>query len=550
MPVRLLLASALALLALAAPAQGAPATGRLVLRLAPAPGGAPASAARAQAVISRAGGRLGRGRVPVLGLVTARPAHGGTLRGLERRLRGRPGVERVEREHRGRPRGLPNDPALSTQEPAAGAPPDTPMEWWAAREDLPAAWAVRQTHGATVAVIDTGVDARHPELAGRIVGGADNDPTPGTGPQTVDEQGHGTHVASLACATANNHIGIAGAAYRCRLLVYKSDFSDASIAESIVEATDAGADAINMSFGTSGKEVAPAAVRDAVEYAHARGVVLVAAAADEPVEQQGYPADLLQPAGTGADPTKGLGLSVTAANFADGRASFAGFGSEISLAAYGAWNTGAGGPRGVLGAFPAGTVGLERAANGEQGCECRTSLAGDDRFAYVQGTSMAAPVVTGIAAMVRHLNPDLTADEIIGLMKQTARRPAGTAWTPQLGWGIVDAGAAISAARAMDRRAPATRVKLSAPRSGSVTLRVVGVDRAPSGVTRSGIVSYDVYRTIDGGRPKRIARTERRTLRLRLSAGRRYGFWSIATDAAGNRERRPSRADATILMRG
>jgi hypothetical protein len=102
----------------------------------------------------------------------------------------------------------------------------------------------------------------------------------------------------------------------------------------------------------------------------------------------------------------------------------------------------------------------------------------------------------------------------------------------------------------MDRRAPVTRVRLSASRSGAVTLRVVGGDRAPAGVTRSGIVSTDIYRTVDGGPPRRIASTKRRTLRLRLTPGRRYAFWSIATDAAGNRERRPSRPDVTFLMRG
>ncbi len=537
-----LLIALVGLIACTPTGQAAERTGRVVVRLSPADA---RSQARAAAVVAPAGGRLARGRVPKLGLVTVRPRGGRSLQQLERGLRAAPGVLWAQREHRGEPRALPNDPALATQETANGAPPGTPVEWWASRQNLPAAWDVRQTHGATVAIIDTGVDATHPELAGRIVGGDDNDPTFGTGPETVDKEGHGTHVASIACATPDNGIGIAGAAYGCRLLVYKSDFSDASIAESIVEATDAGAEAINMSFGSDGTDVAPRALRDAVTYAHDRGVILVAAAADEPTEQQGYPADLLQPTGSGGDPAEGLGLSVTAANFTDRRASFAGFGSQISLAAYGAWDTGTGGPGGLIGAFPAQTVALERSGSAPS-CRCRTSLDGDRRFAYLQGTSMATPVVTGVAAMVRHLNPDLSADEVIALLKQSARRAPGAGWAPDLGWGVLDAGAAVAAAQTLDRRAPATRVKTLGPRSGSVTLRVVGVDRAPSGVVRSGIASYDIYRTVDGGRAKRIARTERRRLRLRITRGRAYAFWSIATDRAGNRERRPGRPDVTL----
>lgn len=538
----------LALLGLAACApsvQGAVPTGRLVVRLTQEDA---RSQARASALVGRAGGRLARGRVPKLGLVTVRPRGDRSLKRLERGLRRAPGVLRVEREYRGEARALPDDPALVTQEPAAGAPPGTLVQWWALRQNLPAAWDVPQTHGATVAIIDSGVDARHPELSARIVGGEDNDPTPGTGPETVDDEGHGTHVASLACATPNNGIGIAGAAYGCRLLVYKSDYSDASIAESVVEATDAGADAINMSFGSDAQAVAPQAVRDAISYAHERGVILVAAAADEPTDGQGYPADLLQPTGTGADPTQGLGLSVTAANFADRRASFAGFGSEISIAAYGAWDAGTGGPGGISGAFPAATVALERSEPGPP-CDCRTTLAGDRRFAYLQGTSMATPMVTGVAAMIRHLNPDLSADEVIGVLKASARRAPGTGWAPDLGWGILDGGAAVVAAQALDRRAPATRVRASRPLAGSLTLRIVGVDRAPSGVTRSGIASYDVYRTIDGGRPKRIARTARRKLRARVTRGRRYAFWSLATDRADNREQRPARPDVRLTPR-
>ncbi len=536
---------------LAPAAAAAPTTGRLLVTLDPAPAGTPVGRAAAGSIVTRADGRLAGARVPQLDLVTVRPEAGGSPAVLARELRAQPGIARVEVEHRAELRAVPNDPALVTPEPAAGAPRGTPVQWWAQRQGLFAAWSVPQALDATVAVIDSGVDAEHPDLAGRIRASVDNDQGAGHGPATVDETGHGTHVASLACARADNAIGIAGAGYGCRLLVFKTDLTDSSVAASIVQATDQGADAINMSFGTDGEAAAPTVITEAIRYAYDHDVVLVAAAADTPTEQQGYPADVLQPTGTGADLGQGLGLSVTAANFADQKASFAGFGSQVSLSAYGAWNTGVGGPRGLLGAFPAGTVDLERPDPGPPPsgpCDCRSTFAGDSRYAYVQGTSMASPIVAATAAMVRRLNPDLRAAEVIRLLKQTARRPAGAAWAPNLGWGILDAGSAVGAARLIDRRAPATKVRVSRPRSSTLTLRLVGVDRAPAGVLPSGIASFDVMRSIDGRRAKRIARTAKRTVRLRVRRGPRYRFWAIATDRAGNREAEPRRPDARIRL--
>jgi subtilisin family serine protease len=189
-------------------------------------------------------------------------------------------------------------------------------------QQLPAAWDVSTGAGATVAVIDTGAETSHPELVDRVLGAvsfaADGSPA------TTDSVGHGTHVASLACGAGNNGVGLAGAGLRCRMLILKSDFSDSSVANAIVYAVDHGADAINMSFGTDPGVAPSQVVRDAVDYAFARNVVMAAAAADTPIAHQGYPADLLQPTGTGPDLAVGKGLSVTAADASDARASFAG----------------------------------------------------------------------------------------------------------------------------------------------------------------------------------------------------------------------------------
>jgi serine protease len=519
-------------------------TGRLLVTLDPNPGGA-----RAASALSLDGVRRDGAQVPQIDLVSVRPTGGRALAAVAALLRKRDGVRHVELERRHQLRFVPNDPALTTLETAPGTAPGTPQEWWVARSNLPAAWDLERGDGATVAVIDTGVDSGHPELAGKIAQAVDNDPTPGGGPATGDEDGHGTHVASLACAAGDNGAGIVGSGLNCRLLIYKSDLGDGSIAQSIVQAANAGADAINMSFGNNGATPAARAVTDALKYAAAKDVVLVAAAADQPVEEQGDPANVLQPTGTGPDITAGLGLSVTAAEFSGARAPFAGRGSQISLAAYGSYDPVLG-PAGLLGAFPGNPTALESDGgllDGSGACNCRTQVGGDNRYAYLQGTSMAAPIVAGVAALARTLNPDAHAADIIRALKETATRAGGTTgWSPELGWGIINAGAALSAVAAIDRRAPASTLRgpKRVRRARTITLTWSGKDRALAHLTASGVDHYDVYRAANGSKTyRRIKRTTRKSLRVKFRAGSRYRFYTIAVDKAGNREAVPPKAD-------
>ena len=160
-----------------------------------------------QAVAARASGP----RAPQIGMVTVSPRPGETPQQAARRLRADPAVASVQPEGRMRLRYLPNDPALSSPELAPRTPGGTVQEWWASPMGLPAAWDVTRGDGALVAIIDTGADGGHPELSGKIRDTLDLDETFGAGPPTTDENGHGTHVASLACAQPNNGVGIAGA---------------------------------------------------------------------------------------------------------------------------------------------------------------------------------------------------------------------------------------------------------------------------------------------------------------------------------------------------
>ena len=129
--------------------------------------------------------------------------------------------------------GAARRPGADSDRPGLG----TSLEWYLLREGFPSAWNITNGAHAVVGVIDTGIDATHPDsprswrAAARPAGCSD-----ATGPAGTDQVGHGTHVASLACAGTGNGIGMAGAGDDCKLVIEKTDFSDSSIAAAIVDA--------------------------------------------------------------------------------------------------------------------------------------------------------------------------------------------------------------------------------------------------------------------------------------------------------------------------
>ena len=255
-------------------------TGNVLVLLRRDLAGTAAATDAVRAVAARLGGHAAGRSVPQIGLITLRPAPGQSTAALERRLRALPGVVSVAPERRYVPRSVPNDPALSAASAYTGV-----VQWALAKEGFYAGWNYTHGDGALVGVIDTGIDAGHPDLRSKIAVAVDQqDPSDSTGPARTDQVGHGTHVASLACAATNNGIGMAGAGYDCRLVIEKSDFSDSSIAAAIVDAADRHVQALNMSFGPAFPDGMPAPQSEvrALQYAAARKVVLVAAAADSP----------------------------------------------------------------------------------------------------------------------------------------------------------------------------------------------------------------------------------------------------------------------------
>jgi subtilisin family serine protease len=516
-------------------------TGRLLVTLK----ASQSNATAVDAVAARHDARVALPPVDEIHLAVLEPAAGQSVARLSAELRADPAVQAVRPERRMQPHFTPNDPAFLAQVP--GTPIGTTEEWWATGSGLPDAWNISSGNGGLVAIIDTGVDAKHPEFKGRIKRKVDFDDDKHHKGAGYDEVGHGTHVASLACGRTNNRFGIAGAGRNCKLLIAKTDLSDGSVASSIIWAVRNHADAINMSFGSDTRaETRSPEIERAVRYAWRHGAVMVAAAADEPTTEQGDPGNLLQPTGTASklNSSRNRGLTVTAAAADNQRASFAGHGTQISLAAYGTYGTAIGSP-GLLGAFPAKKTELERGSFEPPvpSCGCRVNFNGDDRFARLQGTSMAAPIVSGIVALVRTTNPDLSNRQVIRLMKTSATRTGG--WNADTGWGVVNANAAVLGALSIDATPPRSKIHKAKTGGTKVKLTWSGTDKGPKGVRRSGVAGYDLYRVSADGTVTRVAKSLDGTSKT-VSAITGAGFYTRAVDGAGNRENKPKSPDVVV----
>lgn len=295
-----------------------------------------------------------------------------------------------------------SDPAVvavevDTPVSRAGDPdPRLEDQWGMKVLDVEQAWQLSRGAGAVVAVLDSGVDAAHPDLAGAVLPGINTRDNRGdTSDPGQDANGHGTHVAGVIAARADNAIGGAGVAPEAKILPVKvldryggGWVSD--VVEGIVWATAQGADVINLSLGGEDSDLVDAAVAQAL----AAGVVVVAAAGNEGTDQPRFPAAL-------------PGVISVAALGPDGAPSgYSNRGDTVDLQAPG---------DAVLSTIPGG-------------------------YGAMTGTSMAAPFVAGAAALVRSARPGSDAAALlIDSATPNPRAPSG------YGAGVVDPAAALGA---------------------------------------------------------------------------------------------------------
>ena len=341
-----------------------------------------------------------------------------------------------------------DDPLSYEIDPATGVPYEWQFHAIGADQALNLA---KGDPGLLVGVVDSGI-APVPDLTGKV---AETFWDPLFNSSAADRLGHGTFVSSIIASRNDDGFGLAGFCGACRLAVYKADpLTDVQVAEGIQKLTDAHVRVINLSIVLDH----PAQdVIDAINYATNAGVLVVAASGNEGTSAVDFPASLLQPP-NGA-PSSGLAVGASDANGA--RASFSNDGPQLSLIAPGTFNSKC--TVGILGAIPASAPDF----GDRDSCSVTMTHADGARYAYASGTSFSAPEVAGVAALVWSVKPSLTSAEVAAVLEQTATRPPGAGWDATVGWGVLNAKAAVesvSGKSASDTIALA-RLRISRPRA-------------------------------------------------------------------------------------
>jgi serine protease len=341
------------------PAVGVPPTLALVGYDADGPSGA-------LHAVSQAGGRVVGGirELSVVEVLLPSPGALPLVRG--------PGVRFAEVEHTYAATRSPHDPYLVRQ-------------WGLSKIGAPKAWdrETGRTSPVTVAVLDTGVDLKHPDLLGQVVPGknvADNTDDP------QDDNSHGTHVAGIIAAATDNKVGVAGMSWGAKVLAVKvlgaaGSGSDCDIALGLVSAAQAGATVLNLSLGAEGIDCG-AVMQQAIDYVRGNDGLPVVSAGNGAL-QGNHSASPANCAGV---------LAVGATDGLDRIAKFSTHQPYVGVSAPGV---------GVLSTY----------------FDPKTHK---HEYAILSGTSMAAPFVAGLAALVRSRHQDWTVDQVITRITSTA----------------------------------------------------------------------------------------------------------------------------------
>ncbi|MGI8999798.1 MAG: S8 family serine peptidase [Candidatus Limnocylindria bacterium] len=352
------------------PAAGEVVPGEVVVKWRDAGRGAAIARTRGLAIVAELG-------VPGQGMPSVLSTGGRTVDAVIAELRADPSVEYAE----------PNYVVRLAQEPAVAAvsvnDPKTAGQYSLDQMWVRDAWSLATGGSGIVAVLDTGVQASHPDLAGRVLPGYDfvNNDT-----NAADDNGHGTWVAGIIAANANDGYGIAGISWSDEILPVKimtreGNGDTADLTSGIVWAANNGATVINMSVG--GFPSSPY-VQDAVDYAWDKGVVLVGAAGNNGVQEDFYPA---------AFPNV---VSVSATQVNDEFSNWSSFGPKVDVSAPGA---------------------------SVQTTNCTVCTYADHNtwgdHTYISGTSFAAPNVAGVVALIRARYPSDTPAQVVSRLIST-----------------------------------------------------------------------------------------------------------------------------------
>ena len=313
-------------------------------------------------------------------------------------------------------------PDLITNDPYLGS------EWHLPKIRASIAWDSTIGTGVTIAILDTGVDVSHPDLADKIVPGWNFHNNTAN---TADDFGHGTKVAGTAAASTNNGIGVAGVAGATRIMPIRiSDSAGtgswSAMAQGLTYAADKGVRVANISFMVGGVST----VQSAAQYMKSKGGLVFVSAGNTGVVYSAAPSTTL------------IVVGATASN--DTVASFSTFGPYVSLSAPG--------------------VGIYTTAKGAA-------------YGAVNGTSFASPIAAGVAALVMAANPGLTSTQIEGLLFTTALDLGSAGKDAYYGNGRIDAAAAVGAALALpvaDTSSPT--VSITSPGNSSTVSGLVVVD--------------------------------------------------------------------------
>lgn len=350
----------------AAQAQG---VREIIVQRAPGVSAGQQAAVRAQAGVSYAG----PGPLPNTELDSA-PA--GQLASAVARLEQESAVQYAEPDGTVQAASTPNDPYFSQQWALANTGQSVDGVSGTAGDDIGASyvWPHSIGSGVTVAVVDTGADATNPDVQGQLVGGYS---WINGNADTQDENGHGTHVTGIIAAAQNNHVGVSGVAPGARVMplqVLDSSGSgtDATLAEAFAYAGQHGVRIVNASLGGP----TPSQTVEAAIQAYPNTLYVVAAgnggADDDNPSTPFYPCDLAE----------ANVICVAASDQNDQPASFSNYGpTSVDL-------------------FAPGVNILS------------TWLTSDGGYAYADGTSMAAPMVSGTLALMLARNPSLTAAQL------------------------------------------------------------------------------------------------------------------------------------------